>query len=137
MITQSTPLQCHRERKRRPVASLLDPAILVPAHCRDMFRKLDPRLMVKNPVMFVVEVVHVLTTVLLVRDLATGRRQHRLLGPDRRLAVAHAAVRQLRRGGGRGPRQGAGGLLAAHPHRGQGQARAPRRGPRLARGLRP
>ena len=31
MITQSTPLQIHRERKRMPVASLLDPAILLPA----------------------------------------------------------------------------------------------------------
>ena len=52
-------------------SSMLDPAILVPA-LGDMFRKLDPRLMVRNPVMFVVEIVAVLTTVLLIRDVATG-----------------------------------------------------------------
>lgn len=52
-------------------SSILDPAILVPA-IGASFRKLDPRAMVKNPVMFVVEVVALLTTVLFVRDLATG-----------------------------------------------------------------
>src|SRR5260370_1877645 len=58
-------------RQRSAAAALLDPAILVPA-LGDTFRKLDPRLMIRNPVMFVVEVVAVLTTVLLVRDLVTG-----------------------------------------------------------------
>jgi K+-transporting ATPase ATPase B chain len=38
----------------------------------DAVRKLDPRVMIKNPVMFVVEVGAALTTVLLVRDLASG-----------------------------------------------------------------
>ncbi len=38
----------------------------------DSFRKLDPRTLVKNPVIFVTEVVAALTTVLLVRDVATG-----------------------------------------------------------------
>ena len=37
-------------------------------------RKLDPRMMIKNPVMFVVEVGAPLTTVLLVADLAARRR---------------------------------------------------------------
>ena len=36
------------------------------------FRKLDPRLMVRNPVMFAVEVVATLTTLLFLRDLVTG-----------------------------------------------------------------
>ena len=54
-----------------PVAAMLDPAILLPA-IPEAIRKLDPRLMIKNPVMFVVEVVTVLTTVLLVRDVAAG-----------------------------------------------------------------
>ena len=36
------------------------------------FRKLDPRILIKNPVMFVVEVVSALTTVLFIRDLVTG-----------------------------------------------------------------
>ena len=35
MSTQSMPLQIHRERKRMPVASMLDPAILLPATARD------------------------------------------------------------------------------------------------------
>ncbi|MFS8036155.1 potassium-transporting ATPase subunit KdpB [Xanthobacter sp. AM11] len=51
--------------------SLLDASILVPA-IGASFRKLDPRTMVKNPVMFVVEAVALLTTVLFLRDLATG-----------------------------------------------------------------
>ena len=35
-------------------------------------KKLDPRSMVKNPVMFVVEIVATLTTVLFLRDTALG-----------------------------------------------------------------
>jgi K+-transporting ATPase ATPase B chain len=50
---------------------LFDPAILLPA-IGDSFRKLDPRILIRNPVMFVVEIVTVLTTVLYVRDLLTG-----------------------------------------------------------------
>ena len=57
-------------RSKRPI-SLLDSAILVPA-IGDSFRKLDPRTLFRNPVMFVVEVVAALTTILLARDLATG-----------------------------------------------------------------
>ena len=52
--------------------SIWDPA-LVRAGLVDAVRKLDPRLMVKNPVMFVVEICAVLTTVLLARGLATGQ----------------------------------------------------------------
>lgn len=52
-------------------ASLLDARILVPA-IGDAFRKLDPRRLAKNPVMFVVAVVSALTTILLLRDIATG-----------------------------------------------------------------
>jgi K+-transporting ATPase ATPase B chain len=59
------------QRQRGAAASLLDPSILVPA-VGDTFRKLHPRLMIRNPVMFVVEVVATLTTVLLLRDLFTG-----------------------------------------------------------------
>ena len=51
--------------------SMLDPAILVPA-LRDAFVKLDPRQLVRNPVIFVTEVVAVLVTVLFVQDLAGG-----------------------------------------------------------------
>ncbi len=51
---------------------LWNPALLRRATI-DACRKLDPRLMLKNPVMFVVEVGAVLTTALLVRDVAVGR----------------------------------------------------------------
>ena len=52
-------------------ASLFDARILVPA-LGGAFKKLDPRTLAKNPVMFVVAVVSVLTTVLFVKDAATG-----------------------------------------------------------------
>src|SRR5580658_6233182 len=51
--------------------SLFDPAILGPA-VGDAFRKLDPRHMWRNPVMFVVEIVSAATTILFVRDLLFG-----------------------------------------------------------------
>ncbi|MHC2253133.1 K+-transporting ATPase ATPase B chain [Bradyrhizobium embrapense] len=58
-------------QKQVTASTMLDPKILVPA-IKSAFVKLDPRLMVKNPVMFVVEVVAALTTVIFVRDLVTG-----------------------------------------------------------------
>src|SRR5260370_20497759 len=48
--------------------SLFDPLILRQAAV-DSFRKLSPRLVAKNPVMFVVEVGSVLTTLVFIRDL--------------------------------------------------------------------
>jgi K+-transporting ATPase ATPase B chain len=59
------------QQRRRAVSTLGDPKILGPA-VLDAFRKLDPRAMVRNPVMFTVEVVATLTTVLFIRDLVTG-----------------------------------------------------------------
>lgn len=53
-------------------ASILDTRILVPA-ISAAFTKLDPRTLARNPVMFVVATVSVLTTVLFLRDLITGR----------------------------------------------------------------
>jgi potassium-transporting ATPase ATP-binding subunit len=47
-------------------------ARLVKRALLDAFRKLNPRAMMKNPVMFVVEVGSVTTTLLLARDIATG-----------------------------------------------------------------
>ena len=54
--------------------SLLDPAILLPA-ARDAFAKLDPRRLVRNPVIFVTEAVAAVVTVLFLRDLLTGSAQ--------------------------------------------------------------
>ncbi len=61
-------------RKRMPVSALLDPKIVVPA-IGSAFVKLDPRTLIKNPVMFVLEIVTALTTVILIRDLVTGGGQ--------------------------------------------------------------
>src|SRR5499425_2193066 len=58
-------------RKQMPVSALFDPKIVLPA-IGQAFVKLDPRTLIKNPVMFVLEVVTTLTTVILVRDLVTG-----------------------------------------------------------------
>ena len=65
--------------------------------------------------MFVVEVVAASDH----RAVPPGSRRRagrsRLLVPDHPLALVHPAVRQLRRGGGRGPRQGAGRIRCAGP----------------------
>src|SRR6201990_2541359 len=58
-------------RKRKPVSALLDPKIVLPAISAS-FVKLDPRTLFKNPVMFVLEIVTILTTIILIRDLFTG-----------------------------------------------------------------
>ncbi len=52
-------------------SSILDAKILLPA-ISGAFRKLDPRSLAKNPVMFVVAVVTLLTTVLFIKDIASG-----------------------------------------------------------------
>ena len=52
-------------------ASLFDPAILGPA-VGDAFRKLNPRTLWRNPVMFAVEVVSLVTTILFIRDVIAG-----------------------------------------------------------------
>jgi K+-transporting ATPase ATPase B chain len=64
-------LTLSQQRRRTAVSTLGDPKILGPA-ILDALRKLDPRVMMRNPVMFTVEVVASLTTVLFIRDLVTG-----------------------------------------------------------------
>jgi K+-transporting ATPase ATPase B chain len=58
------------KRHVRPLA-ILDRSLIVPAIWAS-FRKLDPRTLVKNPVMFCVEIVSVLTTIFFLRDLLVG-----------------------------------------------------------------
>ena len=60
-----------KTNKRTPTATITDPKILVPA-IGQSFKKLNPFELAKNPVMFVVEVVATLTTILFIRDLLTG-----------------------------------------------------------------
>ena len=52
--------------------SLYDPAIILPA-AGQAFVKLDPRQMMRNPVMFVTEVIAALVTFLWARDIVTGQ----------------------------------------------------------------
>jgi K+-transporting ATPase ATPase B chain len=59
------------KRKAASFSTLLDPAIVGPA-VGAAFRKLDPRVLAGNPVMFVLEMVTILTTVILLRDLVAG-----------------------------------------------------------------
>ena len=63
---------------------MLDPAILRPALV-DSLRKLDPRLVVRNPVMFVVEVGALITTV----GLADPGLRWRPAGRRRRARLVH------------------------------------------------
>ena len=61
----------NRTSPRGARTTIADPAILLPA-IGQSFVKLDPRLMIRNPVMFVVEVVATLTTIVFVREIVTG-----------------------------------------------------------------
>jgi potassium-transporting ATPase ATP-binding subunit len=58
-------------RVRTSATTLTDSKIVVPA-IGEALKKLHPRTMIRNPVMFVVEVVAGLTTLLFLRDLVTG-----------------------------------------------------------------
>jgi K+-transporting ATPase ATPase B chain len=62
------PGESARDRHPLPRRSVFDPSIVGPAAV-DSFRKLDPRTMIRNPVIFIVEVGSVLTTLLFLRDL--------------------------------------------------------------------
>ena len=96
-------------------AAALRPRRSSPRPLATAFRKLDPRTLVRNPVIFVTEVVALLTTLDPRRATAFGAGSARRW-PDRAdhgLALAHRALRQLRRGGRRGPRQGAAASLRA------------------------
>ncbi len=66
--TDSTALISKKAPRARP---LFDPPIVKRA-IGDSFVKLNPRLMMKNPVMFVVEVGALMTTILAARDLSSG-----------------------------------------------------------------
>ncbi len=63
------PEDHHADGLKKESKSLFDPQIMKRA-VGDSFVKLDPRLMAKNPVMMVVEIGAVLTTVVFIRDFA-------------------------------------------------------------------
>ena len=62
------PIHPHREL---PGTAAADPQIILTA-IGDSFKKLDPRVLIRNPVMFTVEVVASLTTLLFIRDVLAG-----------------------------------------------------------------
>jgi len=64
-------MQTSALRKGMPVSALSDTKIVVPA-IGSAFVKLNPVTLMTNPVMFVLEIVTALTTVILIRDLITG-----------------------------------------------------------------
>ncbi|HKA04204.1 MAG TPA: potassium-transporting ATPase subunit KdpB, partial [Acidimicrobiales bacterium] len=69
-----------KARRRPPGArKLFDPEITRQA-VKDSFVKLNPRTMVRNPVMFVVEVGSVLTTIVFFRDIGSSTAQKNVFG---------------------------------------------------------
>jgi K+-transporting ATPase ATPase B chain len=74
-VTDIKPMGIEKVRKRMPTATLTDTRIVFPAIWAS-FKKLDPRLMAKNPVMFTVEIVATLTTILFIRDIVQGTGNH-------------------------------------------------------------
>ncbi len=69
-VNDNRPEPGHHSGRRS--SSILDWAIVGPA-IGHSFGKLNPRTLIRNPVMFVVEIVAALTTVLLARDLVAGK----------------------------------------------------------------
>src|ERR1700694_2258662 len=63
--------QIRKRDRRRGRSSLTDKTILVPA-IGESFKKLDPRWLARNPVMFVVEIGSVITTIIFIVDLFNG-----------------------------------------------------------------
>jgi K+-transporting ATPase ATPase B chain len=78
-----------KRERRRGRSSLTDRAILVPA-IRASFAKLNPRWIARNPVMFVVEVGAVITTIIFVIDLFNGTPG--FSGPNNELFVGQITV---------------------------------------------
>src|SRR5579859_7775615 len=69
--TTDRPMGIEKLNKRMAASTMTDPKILIPAISGAVL-KLNPRHMIANPVMFVVEIVATLTTILFFRDLVTG-----------------------------------------------------------------
>ena len=96
-------------RRRARQLKLFDPVMVRQAMWRS-FVMLDPRNMMRNPVMFLVEVGTLLTAIVTAQSIMNGSR----VRPDRLSGIAdfsaphHSALRQLRRGAGRGSWQGPG-----------------------------
>ena len=100
---------------------LFDPPIVRRA-IHDSFVKLDPRHMLRNPVMFVVLVGSVLTTLILARDVAAGRGA---IGFTLQIALwlwFTVLFAELRRSDGRGAVEGPSRHAAQVAHADDGEA---------------
>jgi K+-transporting ATPase ATPase B chain len=64
-------MEASKLRKQTPTSALFDPKIVIPA-IGSAFVKLNPLTLITNPVMFVLEIVTALTTIIWVRDIVTG-----------------------------------------------------------------
>ena len=91
--------------------------------------RLDPRVQVRNPVMFVVEIGALITTIAWIAG--DSERPALVQLHDRRLAVADGGLRQPGRSAGRGPRPRAGRLAARDAFRDHGAAGRRRRARRV------
>jgi hypothetical protein len=121
----------------RKTFSLFDPALVKPA-IADSFRKLDPRVQWRNPVMFVVFVGSILTTLAAVPALSGPRRESTafILGVAVWLWFT-VLFANFRRGACRRAQQGAGGVIARPEEGNLGEAvERPARGRRVAHGSR-
>ena len=99
---QETPCQTSAE----PI-SIFDPRIMRPALV-DSLKKLDPRTLWRNPVMFCVEIASVITLVTFAMSLTGANSEPAwFTGLVSALALADGHLRHLCRGPGRGARQGA------------------------------
>ena len=73
---------------------------LVRRAAADALRKLNPRAVARNPVMFVVEVGAAITTLVMLHQIVTRTGQSRVHVSDYVMALVHGRVRQFRRGDG-------------------------------------
>jgi K+-transporting ATPase ATPase B chain len=82
-------MEIQERKSTRRVSSLTDRAILVPA-IGESFKKLDPRWQARNPVMFVVEVGSLITTIVFIYGLFTGAPG--FSGPNNELFVGQITI---------------------------------------------
>jgi len=102
-------------RKRTPASALIDPRSSG-RRIRASFVKLDPRTLIKSPVMFVLEIVTALVTV--IPDPRSGDAVEHLLFEIQIIVwLCSPCFCQFCRGGRRGARQGAGRGASAHQNR--------------------
>ena len=81
--------------ERARTISIWDPGIVRQAVV-DSLWKLDPRIQIKNPVMFIVEIGSVLTTMVFIQELTGGGGQAAVHRPGGVLVMVHRPVRKLR-----------------------------------------